>query len=129
MTLTRQKWDNIRKIYSDYSTETSTEQYVVFQAINADYTAYIDCRHPNEYDDNWTLIKPGDDGAYRWISSTVVKPEGMRDDMSYIVHTKNYATDPYAAVYDRHVPAIFKDAGWGDDFDQYGCSIHPICQF
>ena len=122
-------WDNIRKIYSDYSTETSTEQYVVFQAINADYTAYIDCRHPNEYDDNWTLIKPGDDGAYRWISSTVVKPEGMRDGMSYTVHTKNYATDPYAAVYDWHVPAIFEDAGWGDDFDQYGCSIHPICQF
>lgn len=123
-------WDNIRNLYKEYSLENNTEQYVVFQATNEDNSEYVDCLHPAIYDeDTWELVQPGDDKAYRWISSTVVKPEGMRDYMSYTVHTKNYATDPYAAVYDWHVPAIFKDAGWGDDFDQYGCSIHPICQF
>lgn len=124
--------NSIRDVYRTY---TNDEQYVVFQLYTFDSDGnsvdYLDSRNPSEYDNNWNLIKVGDDNAYRWISSTVVKPDTFNYYCSYTLHTVNYSSDPYAKVWNSYVPAefLYNPNMAANDYDQYGCSIHPICQF
>lgn len=125
--------NSIRDVYKTY---TNAGQYVVFQLYTFDSAGtavdYLDNKYPTEYDDNWNVVKLGDDYAYRWISSTVMKPNGYIDYFSYTIHTINDSDDPYAKVYNNYVPAEFlynPNGGAENDYDQYGCSVHPICQF
>ena len=135
-------WNVVRALYEQYTTEENgyeTEQYVVFQWANEDYTYNIDgllqtedswvvieeASAENYYQEkgNWLVTTPGDNTADRWFSSTVTKESGF-----YRVYTASFSydwrgngvinTDTYASKSIYNI-----------DYLQDGGSIHPICQF
>ena len=97
-------WNIIRELYKYY---TEGDQYIVFLHSNGE--ELIDGRS-----DVWDAS--GDALSDRWLSSTV---ESMYGSMA-VVKTVNFTTSRVEESY-----ANASSSWW----DEYGGSIHPICQF
>lgn len=105
-------WDMIRNLYKTY---TNDEQYVVFIATRwpegAEEAEPVDSRVPDQgFGDK---DKAGDTQSNQWFSSTV---EGSA--VKIVKFTEELVFESSTMRMD--------DGQW---WDEYGASIHPICQF
>lgn len=122
-------WDFIRGLYKTY---TNDQQYVVFETYYFNMDAdgnyiqnpdgsysitMLDCRQTaTDYSPASTA---GDEQANVWLSSTIVKASyGGTQQTSVVTFGETYIQEATKAPGSK--------GGWWEDF---GGSIHPICQF
>lgn len=121
-------WDIIRNLYKTY---TNDAYYVVFKPYywNEEGEAVmVDCRIPST---GSTPEEAGDERANVWLSSTIDYTPGMSfplPDGSVYETPGSYNTQMVyfseSSVYEGTTVGVGND--WWED---YGGSIHPICQF
>lgn len=112
---TRDKnWDVIRNLYKTYT----TDQYIVFISTiwnDAGEEEMVDSKVQSA---SYSKADAGDLMANVWLSSTV---ELMYGSMQ-VVKTVDFSDTSVRESYKSQM----RDNGW---WDEYGGSIHPICQF
>lgn len=107
-------WDIIRNLYKTYT----TDQYIVFITAIESETGeeiMVDSKFPT---DSYDKANAGDVMANVWLSSTVELMYGS----TQVVKTVDFSDTSVRESYKSQM----KDYGW---WDEYGGSIHPICQF
>lgn len=107
-------WKAIRNLYTTYT----TDQYIVFLSTiwnEAGEEEMVDSKFPT---DSYDKANAGDLMANVWLSSTV---ELMYGSMQ-VVKTVDFSDTSVRESYKSQM----RDNGW---WDEYGGSIHPICQF
>lgn len=111
-------WDLVRSLYKSY---TNDQQYVVFIATRweGDDEVLVDSRFkPSNESDYFNPAYAGDLASNHWLSSTGDKINNGKTDIVKTVYFTEYS-----------VIESYRTSLGSDFWDEFGGSIHPICQF